>query len=152
MKLPIVIIFVLSLAGCSTTPETVSENKAGTIKRENVPVTQVGMVTTVKKVTVLGKRSSVGRTAGRAVGSIAGGAIGSGYGSIAGSIFGSMVGGAAGSKADENLQRKPGVEITVRLDNGQLVTVTQLEDKAFQSGQRVKLIMKDGKAEVVHES
>jgi len=152
MKLPIILMFVLALTGCSTSSETVSENKAGTIKREAVPEIQTGMVTGVKKVTVLGKRSSIGRTAGRTVGSIAGGAIGSGYGSVAGSILGSVVGGAAGSKADENLQRKPGLEITVRLDNGQHVTVTQLADKQFQSGQRVKLIMKDGKAEVIHQS
>lgn len=151
-KISLLIMFFIALTGCSTTSEPVSENEAGTIKRESVPEIQTGMVTGVKNVTVLGKRSSVGRTAGRTVGSIAGGAIGSGYGSIAGSIFGSMVGGAAGSKADENLQRKPGLEITVRLDNGQHVTVTQLADKPFQSGQRVKLVMKDGKAQVEHQS
>lgn len=148
MKFPIVIMFVLALSACSATPEPVSENKAGTIKKETVAEIQTGMVTHVKQVTVLGKRSSIGNTAGRTVGSIAGGAIGSGYGSIAGSIFGSMVGGAMGSKADENLQRKPGLEITVRLDNGQYVTVTQLADPSFQSGQRVKLIMKNGEARV----
>ncbi len=138
------------LVGCSNSKAPVTENKVGTLKREQVVEVQTGLVTGVKNVTVLGKRSGAGRTVGRTVGAIAGGAIGSGYGSVAGSILGSVLGGAAGSSADENLQRKPGLEIVVRLDTGQHVTVTQLAKVPFKSGDKVKLIMKEGQAQVIH--
>lgn len=142
------------VTGCSSPARDapVSENKPGTIKRDPVVEVQTGMVTAVKNVLVLGKRSGVGSTVGRTVGSIAGGAVGSGYGSVAGSILGSVLGGAAGSSADKELQRKPGVEIEVRLDNGEYVTVTQLADKkeSFRQGDHVKLVMKDGQAHVTH--
>ncbi|MEE9351429.1 MAG: hypothetical protein V3U78_04155 [Thiotrichaceae bacterium] len=146
----IALIGTILLAGCSSTSAPVSENKAGTIKKEKVAEVQTGMVTGVKNVTILGKRSSAGRTVGRTVGAIAGGAVGSGYGSVAGSILGSVLGGAAGSSADENLQRKAGLEIVIRLDTGQHVTVTQLAKVAFKAGDKVKLIMKGGEAQVVH--
>ncbi len=139
-----------ALASCSSSSAPVTENKVGTIKREQVVEVQTGLVTSVKNVTVLGKRSGAGRTVGRTVGAIAGGAVGSGYGSVAGSILGSVLGGAAGSSADENLQRKPGLEIVVRLDTGQYVTVTQLAKVSFKSGDKVKLIMKAGQAQVTH--
>ncbi len=141
----------LGLTACSSTSNApVTENKPGTIKRESTTQIQTGMVTAVKKVTVLGKRTGVGGTIGRTVGSIAGGTIGTGYGSIAGSILGSILGGAAGSNADKELQRKPGLEIVVRLDSGQHVTVTQLAKEAFNVGDRVQLILKDGQAQVKH--
>lgn len=138
------------VTGCSSNSTApVSENKPGTIKREgDVQLVQIGMVTHVKEVTVLGKRSSVGGTVGRTAGSIAGGAIGSGYGSVAGSVIGGALGGMFGSNADKNLQKQPGLELTVRLDDGKHVTVTQLATEPFKTGDRVKLIMKDGKAHV----
>ena len=152
MRISIIIAVTSSLlmAGCSSTSAPVTENKPGTIKREQVVEVQAGMVTAVKKVTVLGERSGAGRTVGRTAGAIAGGSIGSGYGSIAGSIIGSVLGGAAGSNADKELQRKAGLEIVVRLDTGQHVTVTQLDKEKFKSGDRVKLIMKGSKAHVTH--
>ncbi|HEC05024.1 MAG TPA: hypothetical protein ENI84_02355 [Thiothrix sp.] len=138
------------LLGCSSTSAPVTEEKAGTIKRERIVEVQTGMVTGVKKVTVLGKRNSAGNTVGRTVGSIAGGTLGVGYGSVAGSIIGGVLGGVAGSSADKELQKKAGLEISVRLDTGQRVTVTQLAEESFRSGDRVKLIMEEGQAHVTH--
>ena len=145
----IVLSMNMTLVGCSSNAP-VSENKAGTLKREQAVDVQQGMVTHVKKVSVLGKRSGVGSSIGRTAGSIAGGAIGSGYGRVVGSVLGSVLGGAVGSSADTNLQKKPALEITVRLANGQHVTVTQLAKTSFKMGDKVKLVMKEGKAHVMH--
>ena len=139
----------VALVGCSTNAP-VSENEPGTVKREQAVDIQQGMVTHVKKVSVLGKRSGVGGSLGRTAGSIAGGAVGSGYGRVVGSVLGSVLGGAVGSRADSNLQKKPALEITVRLANGQHVTVTQLDKEVFKAGDKVKLVMKEGKAHVTH--
>ena len=136
------------LTGCSATSAPVSDNKAGTLKRERAEEIQTGIVVKVKKITVLGKRSSAGYSVGRVAGSIAGGAVGSGYGSVAGSIAGAFIGGSLGSSADKGLQKKPGLEISVRLDNGEHVTVTQLAKIPFKSGDHVRLVMRGDKAEV----
>lgn len=138
------------LAGCSSTSAPVSNNKAGTIKRERAAEIQTGMVTKVKQVTVLGKQSSAGYSVGRVAGSIAGGAVGSGYGSVAGSIAGAFIGGKLGSNADKGLQKKSGLEVSVKLDSGEHVTVTQLAKISFKPGDHVHLVMKGDNAEVEH--
>ncbi len=150
MKIIIVLFLGTMLTACSTAP--VSENKAGTIKREEDKQMQMGVVIHVKQVSIVGKSSHIGHSAGRTVGSIAGGAAGSGYGSVAGSIAGAFIGGVLGSSADKGLQKKPGLEITVRLTNAEEVTVTQLAETRFKAGDLVHLEMTNGEAQVVHQS
>jgi len=147
----IIILLALNilLAGCSSNAP-ITENRPGTIKKEKVIRVQKGTVTNVKKVTVLGEKTNVGRTMGSTAGSITGAVLGSGYGSLVGSIFGGMIGGAAGSSADRNSQKKPGLEITIQLDAGQKVTVTQLATPDFKTGDKVNLIMQDNQVQVAH--
>jgi len=150
MKIIILLFLSIMLVACSSAP--VSENRAGTIKREEDKQMQMGVVTHVKQVSIVGKSSHIGHSAGRTVGSIAGGAAGSGYGSVAGSIAGAFIGGILGSSADKGLQKKPGLEVTVRLTNAEEVTVTQLAETSFKAGDLVHLEMMNGKAQVVHQS
>ncbi|HHL19218.1 MAG TPA: hypothetical protein ENJ33_05740 [Thiothrix sp.] len=150
MKVIILLVLSIILTACSSAP--VSENRAGTIKREEDKQMQMGVVTHVKQVSIVGKPSHIAHSAGRTVGSIAGGATGSGYGSIAGSIAGAFIGGVLGSSADKDLQKKAGLEITIRLTNGEKVTVTQLAETSFKAGDLVRLEMAGGKAQVVHQS
>jgi len=150
MRIIILLFLAGVLAACSSAP--VSENKAGTIKREADKQMQMGVVTQVKQVSIVGKSSRIGHSAGRTVGSIAGGAAGSGYGSVAGSIAGAFIGGILGSSADKGLQKKSGLEITVQLNTTEEVTVTQLAETSFKAGDLVRLEMSDGKAQVVHQN
>lgn len=144
-----VLITGVILAGCSANAP-VTHNEVGSVKRERTVDIQQGRVTNVKQVSILGKRSAIGNTVGRTAGSLAGGALGSGYGSVVGSVLGSVLGGAMGSNADENLQKKAALEITVRLRDGEHLTITQLNKVSFKVGDNVKLIMKEGKAHVSH--
>lgn len=151
MKIIILLFFSVLLTSCSSAP--VTANKEGTIKREQDKQMQAGIVTQIKKVSIVGRSSGIGNSAGRTVGSIAGGAAGSGYGSVAGSIAGAFIGGILGSSADKGLQKKAGLEITVRLTNAESVTITQLaSDRGFKVGDLVRLEMNDGKAKVVHRN
>ena len=134
----------LFLAACSSNAP-VTTNKAGTVSKEQVVTVKQATVTSVKKVAVLGKRYNAGRTVGSITGSILGSS-----GTIAGSILGSMIGGAVGSEADKAVSKKPGLEITLQLDNGEKVVVTQLAETSFKAGDKVKLIMQDNKAQVAH--
>lgn len=151
MKVLIMLFLGVMLSACSSSSAPVSANQDGTIQREKDKKMQMGMVTKVKKVAIMGNPSNIGSSAGRTVGRIAGGAAGSGYGSVAGSIAGAFIGGILGSSADKGLQKKPGLEITVRLSNAEQVTITQLADTPFKVGDAVRLEMLEGKAKVVHQ-
>ena len=56
-----------------------------------------------------------------------------------------MVGGLAGAAAEEGLTRSQGVEITLKMDNGEMLAITQ-EDQGenFKPGERVRLLQ-DGR-------
>ena len=132
------------LGGCSSnTP--LSENKAGTLKKEKVIRVQQGTVVGIKDVAVKGEKSRVGGT----VGSLAGSVLASGTIPYVGSLLGSMVGGAVGSSADDELSKKPGHEISLKLENGEQVTVTQLATTKFNIGDKVKLLLEENVAQVV---
>lgn len=133
----------LLLVGCSSNAP-LTENQPGTVKKVKTLRVQQGTITTIKNVAVLGKKSNVGGT----VGSIAGSLLGSG--SLAGSLLGSMIVGTMGSSADRDLHKQPGQEITLRLDDGEQVTVTQLASSQFRIGEKVKLVQQDDQAKVVH--
>lgn len=134
------------LTACSTAPATSSQ--PNTIKKQPVIQVQKATISEVKKVSVAdpSANSSVLRTTGSIAGSILGSA------SIAGSIIGSMIGSAAGSSADKDLSRKPGLEISLLLDNGENVVVTQLESETqtFKTGDKVKLVKNESYAQVQH--
>lgn len=150
MKLMMVLLITIMLTACSSSSAPVTANQEGTIQREKDKQRQMGVVTSVKKVSIMGRPTNIGSSAGRTVGHIAGGATGSGYGRVAGSIAGAFIGGILGANADKGLQKKAGLEITVRLSNAELVTITQRADVPFKVGDAVRLEMSEGKAKVMH--
>jgi hypothetical protein len=73
-----------------------------------------------------------------------------GKGQIVGAVVGAVVGGMAGAAVEEGVTRKTGLEITVRLDNGQLTAIVQEGDEAFHPGERVRLLSGSGGTRVTH--
>lgn len=102
---------------------------------------RMGYVESVRNVTIEGTRSGVGTLSGAALGGLAGSNVGGGRGriAIAGAIGGAVVGGVVGSAVEEGVTRQPGLEITVRLDSGRMVSVTQAADESFYPGDGVRL-------------
>lgn len=135
-----------TLAGCagSRSGDVYSRDEA---RREmNV---RMGVVESVREVTLEGTRSGVGGLAGAAVGGVAGSSVGQGKGQIIGSILGAVAGGLAGSAIEEGGNRKPAMEITVRLDSGQTVAIVQEGDaRDFRVGDRVRLLSSRGETRV----
>ena len=77
--------------------------------------------------------------------------LGGGKGSILTAIAGGLVGAVAGNAVGENLSTANGVEITVRLDNGDLRSITQAASgEAFRAGERVRLLSSGGVTRVTH--
>ena len=109
---------------------------------------RMGTVESVRNVRLEGTRTPVGTIAGGAVGGVAGSAIGGGRGSTIGAILGAVAGGVAGSAIEEGATRKDGVEITIRLDNGNIIAITQEADETFRPGDRVRVLSGGGTSRV----
>lgn len=138
----------LVAGGCASPSSSGSVYSSGEAQREQV--VRLGVVESVRTVTIEPARSGVGAATGGIVGGVAGGNIGGGRGSIVGSVLGAVVGGIAGDAAEGAIRRKAGLEITVKLDNGELRAITQEADEAFKPGERVRLLSSGGTTRVSH--
>src|SRR2546426_4542860 len=104
----------LMLTGCYTPSSSGAVYTSGQTGREQT--VRMGVVESVRQVTIEGTRGEIGTLAGGAVGGIAGSDVGGGKGSGVGTILGAVVGGVAGSAIERGVTQKKGVEVTVRLD------------------------------------
>src|SRR5258708_11531738 len=104
----------------------------------------------MRRITRRVTRVEHGALAEGAVGGSAGSDAGVGKGSGVGTILGAVVGGVAGSAIERGVTQKKGVEVTVRLDNGELRAIAQEADEEFRPGERVRLVTGGGKTRVTH--
>jgi outer membrane lipoprotein SlyB len=112
---------------------------------------KMGVVESVRSVKLEGTASGVGATAGGVVGGVAGSEVGGGKGKAVGAVLGAVVGGVAGAAAEEAATRKPGIEITVRLDSGRTIAVVQEDTgEKFAPGERVRMLESGGQARITH--
>lgn len=136
----------LLLGACAnTSSEVYSRNQA---MREMT--VQYGVVDSVREVTLEGTRTGAGTLAGGAIGGIAGSTIGHGRGSVVGAIVGAVAGGVAGHALEENVTRDKGQEITVKLDNGRLISIVQGGTERFRPGEQVRVLTGRGETRVSH--
>jgi outer membrane lipoprotein SlyB len=107
-------------------------------------------VDSVRLVQLEGTKTPIGSVAGAVIGGVAGSSIGGGdKTSAVGAVLGSVVGGVAGSAVEEAVTRRQGVEVTVKLDNGEYRAVVQQDEgENFQPGERVKLLRGSGATRV----
>ena len=100
---------------------------------------------------------SDGTLIGGGLGAVGGAAIGGATtnsvgGAVVGGLLGAVAGGIAGTAIDQNSTRR-GIEVTVQKDNGQQVTVAQLDDGDVQMGDRVAIVYdRNGVAKVVRDT
>lgn len=135
------VLLVTVLAGCAA-----PGLGGGTYSREQArreQTVRMGYVESVREVKLEGTRSGVGPSAGAVAGGIAGSSIGRGRGAALGTVAGAVIGGLAGQAAEQGVTAKRGVEVTVKLDNGQMVAIMQEADETFRPGDRVR-ILSDG--------
>jgi outer membrane lipoprotein SlyB len=130
-----------TLAGCATSKSGDVYSRDEALREQTV---RLATVESVRPVTIQGTRSGIGAASGAVVGGVAGSGVGHGKGSTIASVLGAVGGGVAGQAIEEGTTRKNGVEITVRLDNGQLRAIVQEETDKFTPGQRVRLLTSGG--------
>lgn len=136
---------VALLAGCASSQSGSSYSREQTRGEMNI---RLGVVESVRQVAIEGSKSPVGPIAGGVIGGIAGSNLGGGRGSTVGAVLGMVAGGVAGQAIEAGVTKKDGLEITVKLDNGQLIAVTQEADEQFYPGDRVRVLSGQGATRV----
>lgn len=135
------------LAGCANRTASSSVYTYGQAQREQI--VRLGTVESVRNVVIQNDRSSgAGALAGGALGGVAGSSIGGGRGQVLAAIGGGLLGAMAGNAVENQTGKAAGLEITVRLDNGETRVIAQEADVAIGVGQRVRVISGGGPTRV----
>ncbi|MFK0570685.1 glycine zipper 2TM domain-containing protein [Endozoicomonas sp.] len=142
------ITFMVFLSGCMTdsTGTTYSSRDARRIQQVSF-----GTITELQNVKLEGTEGAVGTVAGAAIGGIAGSTLGGGKGSDIAAILGGVAGGVLGNMAEKELTTQQGVEMTIRLDTGNYISVVQEADPRapLQVGDQVKILTQGNTTRVV---
>lgn len=138
----------LTLAGCAGVPPDMggqyqsSAYNYSASQAQQVQQVQLGTVLYVQQVTIRAGQgvTGVGSTLGAVAGGYVGSRVGNGNGSAVGAVIGALGGAAGGNMVAGDAYEQPGLQITVKLDNGQTIAVTQAADVPIRAGQRVELL------------
>jgi len=128
-------------AGCATRESANVYSKHETGREQ---VVRLATVDSVRAVKIQGSDTAAGPVAGGAVGGIAGSTIGHGKGSAVGAVLGVVGGAVAGRAIEQGVTSKDALEITVKLDSGELRAIVQEADLTFKPGDRVRLVSSGG--------
>lgn len=142
------LIGVIGVSGCAMTPNSANVYRSSQTQGEQS--VRMGVVESIRNVTIGSGQTGIGTLGGAALGGLAGSTIGQGRGSIAAAIGGAIAGGLIGQQLEQGANTKAGLEITVRLDGGGLVAITQDADVPFYVGDRVRLLSEGGITRVTH--
>ena len=137
--------FVLSGCPAGLGGADYSRSQARTVQE-----VQMGVVESVREVKIEGTKTPIGAGAGAVVGGVAGSTVGGGRGTAIATTVGAVLGGLGGAAVEEAATRPKGVEITVKLDSGRMLAITQAADEEFRVGDRVRVLSGGGTTRVTH--
>ena len=120
-----VLVTAALVTGCANYSNSNSVYSPGQAQREQV--VRFGVVEGVREVMIQGGSTGAGTIAGGAIGGV-----------------------AASSPAENRLTQRRGLEITVRLEDGDMRAITQEADEVFRPGDRVRLLSSGGTTRVTH--
>jgi len=145
----IVLILPLTIVGCASeqTGTTYSRGDVGRIQE-----VAFGVVEYVRAVHIEGTKTPIGTAAGAVIGGLAGSTVGHDTTSSIAAVAGAIAGGLAGSAAEEGLTRADGVEVAVRMESGEIISVVQAVDPKvqFKVGDKVRVLTINGVTRVAH--
>ena len=139
---------VMWLTGCAR--PSASANVYSYSQTQRDQIVRNGTVINVRPITIQSDQTSGGGAiAGGALGGVAGSAVGGGTGRTMAIIGGALLGALAGNAVEDSLGKKDGLEISVRLDNGETRVIAQEADLPILMNQRVQVISGAGPTRVV---
>ncbi|WP_286728614.1 MULTISPECIES: glycine zipper 2TM domain-containing protein [unclassified Thiomonas] len=130
---------VLTLPACSALP-TSSAFGYSQGNTQQVQQVQLGTVLAVIPVRIQPQTSGLGPLAGLAAGGALGHQIGNGRGQTAATLIGAVAGAIAGNRAEAATTQSTGEQVTVKLQSGQVIAVTQAADVRLHVGQQVQVV------------
>ena len=139
-----------SLAGCVSGLEGSSYSRS---EARQIQQVEFGAVLSTKPVIIEGQRTDWGELSGVIIGGIAGSSVGEGKGQQIATTLGAIGGAVAASVVEEKATRVQGLELTVKMDSGKILSIVQEVDEIsqFQKGQRVRILMQGSLARVSPE-
>ncbi len=132
-----VIIFAASGIGVMTglIPSSYSKNSAPQAKA----CMDCGVVESVQLVEVNGQGSGAGAVAGSLVGAVVGSEIGAGRGRTLATVAGAAGGAYAGNEIEKNMKKTSNYRISIRMNDGSVLALTQSADPGVHAGDNVKV-------------
>jgi outer membrane lipoprotein SlyB len=138
---------LLALAGCASSPSS-----ANTVRRSETGrahTVQQGEVIYVRQVTIEGEAHGAGAVAGGVMGFALGG-LADGRGRGVARAGGAVGGAMAGSAIERRATTQTGVEVTVELEDGEIIVIIQAADEVFNKGDSVRVLRRsDGGVRVI---
>lgn len=135
------------VAGCASPGLGGGNYSRGQVRGEQS--VRLGTIESVRDVVIDASNSGTGTLVGAGLGGIAGSTAGRGSrANAAGAVAGAVVGGLVGNAIEKNANDRRGVEVTVRLEGGQMIAVTQEKDEEFRVGDRVRILSGQGATRV----
>ena len=101
--------------------------------------TNCGVVESVQLVDVKGQGSGAGAVAGGLVGAVVGGEIGAGRGKTLATVAGAAGGAYAGNEIEKNMKKTANYRISIRMNDGSVLALTQSAYSGVHAGDNVKV-------------
>jgi outer membrane lipoprotein SlyB len=134
-----VLLIALFTAGCATPRLGGGDYSQRQVRTEQE--VRLGVIEALRDVRIDARDTGTGATAGAVLGGIAGSTVGGGHrANAAGAVAGAVIGGIIGHNVEASQNERRGVEITVKLDGGRMIAITQEADEQFRVGDRVRVL------------
>lgn len=138
----VIIASTIGLAGCAANPYGNAYNVNDARQMQQV---YYGTVVRTQAVTLNGNGNGIGTLAGGAIGGILGSGVGGGNGAEIATIGGALLGGFLGNEAGNQVTKRNGVNLTIKMDSGRTVSIVQQVNPQvlFHTGERVQINLSD---------
>ncbi|NNL57224.1 MAG: hypothetical protein HKO71_05695 [Pseudomonadales bacterium] len=146
----LLVLLIFTVAACVPARQTGTSYSRDEARR--VQHVEIGTVLAVAPVVIEGTKTGAGGAVGGVVGGIAGSTTGNGAGGEIASVLAGVAGAIVGAKVEEAVTKANGHEYTVRLEDGEVLSVVQAVDAneaAIVAGDQVKLLSQGGTYRVV---
>lgn len=140
----VLLVAALGLSGCNV--------GGGNLRHANeVSIVKRGVVTGLQPVTLAGTATGIGAASGAAVGTAIGANIGGDWKTrLVGALVGQVAGAVAGNAVEKKVTETNGVEVTIKLDDGNEVAIPKRNEEVagITIGSRVRITTRGSAAAI----
>ncbi len=145
LQAPLALLLAITLSACVPATQTGTSYSRDEVR--TVQNVKLGTVIDAVAVKIEGTNSGAGGAVGGAIGGLAGSTVDDGTTADIAAVVAGAAGAIIGAKTEDALTRANGTEYTIQLEDGELISVVQANDKDAEpivAGDRVKLLAQGG--------